>query len=98
MKRVLIGGMQHETNMFNPALTGLEAFRIRGLFFGDEIVAKRRGTNTEAGGFIDSLEKHGIEIVPSALGEANRQGNHDNPPEEQDLLHNFGMRGTRKVF
>ncbi len=70
MKRVLIGGMQHETNMFNPALTGLDEFRIRGLFFGDDIVAKRRGTNTETGGFIDSLEKNGIEIVPSALGVA----------------------------
>jgi microcystin degradation protein MlrC len=70
MKRVLIGGMRHETNMFNPVPIGLEEFRIRELFFGDEIIAKRSNTNTEAGGFIDALKKHGIEIVPSALGSA----------------------------
>ncbi len=74
MKRVLIGGMQHETNMFNPTLTGLDQFRIRSLFFGEEIVARRRGTNSEAGGFIDSLERMGLEIVPSALGVAMPSG------------------------
>lgn len=70
MKRVLIGGMRHETNMFNPELTGLDAFRHRELFFGDEIIAKRRNTNSEAGGFIESLERNGIEIISSALGGA----------------------------
>ncbi|MFA6471618.1 MAG: M81 family metallopeptidase [Candidatus Latescibacterota bacterium] len=74
MKRVMIGGMVHETNMFNPVLTGLEEFRVRGLFYGDEILSKRSGTNTETGGFINSLEKLGIEIVPSALGNAMPSG------------------------
>jgi microcystin degradation protein MlrC len=66
----MIGGMRHETNMFNPIKTGLEEFQLRELFYGDEIIAKRRNTNTEAGGFIDALERHGIGIVPSALGSA----------------------------
>ncbi len=70
MKRVMIGGMSHETNMFNPVPIGLDEFRIRGLFFGDDIIAKRRGTNSEAGGFIESLEQNGIGIVSSALGSA----------------------------
>ncbi len=70
MKRVMIGGMRHETNMFNPAPIGIEEFRIRELFFGDEIIAKRSNTNTEAGGFIEALNRFGIGIVPSALGSA----------------------------
>lgn len=70
MKRVMIGGMSHETNMFNPVPIGLEEFRIRGLYFGEEIVEKRRNTNSEAGGFIESLERNGIGIVPSAYGHA----------------------------
>jgi microcystin degradation protein MlrC len=68
MKRVMIGGMRHETNMFNPVVTGLKEFRARELFYGDEIIARRRGTNTETGGFIDALDQLGLEIVPSAMG------------------------------
>jgi microcystin degradation protein MlrC len=74
MKRVMIGGLRHETNLFNPVPTTLEDFRIRELFYGDEIVAKRRGTNTEAGGFIDALDRNGIGIVPAALGSAMPSG------------------------
>ncbi|MFC1552810.1 M81 family metallopeptidase [Candidatus Latescibacterota bacterium] len=70
MKRVMVGGMMHETNTFNPFSCGLEKFRLKALFFGDEIYSGRRGTNTEIGGFIGSLESHGIEIVPSAFAEA----------------------------
>ncbi|MBT4485751.1 MAG: M81 family metallopeptidase [Candidatus Latescibacteria bacterium] len=66
MKRVLVGSMLHETNTFNPMLTDLEEFRIRGLLFGDEILEKRRNTGTEMGGFIETLEEKNIEIVPSA--------------------------------
>jgi len=65
MKRVLIGSILHETNMFNPFLTGLEEFRVRGLFFGDEVIEKRRNTETEIGGFINILEQNGVEIIPT---------------------------------
>lgn len=65
MKRVMIGCFQHETNMFNPKLTDLAEFKIRDLLYGDEIIAKRRNTGTEAGGFIDVLSKNDVEIVPS---------------------------------
>ena len=70
MKRVMIGGMQHETNMFNPTLTGLDEFKLRGIFYGDDIIRHRRNTNTETGGFISILEAKGIEIVPSIMGAA----------------------------
>ena len=61
----MIGGFLHETNEFNPIRTDLESFRIRELLYGDEVVAKRRNTATEVGGFIEVLEKRGVEIVPS---------------------------------
>ena len=68
MKRVIIGGIQHETNMFNPTPTDLEAFRLRKILYGDDILRERRNTNTEAGGFIEMLESEGIEPSPSILG------------------------------
>jgi len=68
MKRIMIGGMQHETNMFNPEVTDLEAFKLRTILYGDDIMQERRNTNTEAGGFIEILESEGIEPVPSILG------------------------------
>ncbi len=66
----MIGGMLHETNTFNPYLCRLEHFRQKALLFGHDIISVRRGTNTEIGGFIESLESHGIHIVPSAFAEA----------------------------
>lgn len=68
MKRVMIGCFQHETNMFNPKLTDLAEYKIRDLLYGDEIIAKRRNTGTEVGGFIDVLSQNDVEIVPSVYG------------------------------
>ncbi|MCE5250690.1 M81 family metallopeptidase [bacterium] len=74
MKRIMIGGMLHESNMFSPVLTDLEAFRLRQIFYGEEMIGGRRNTNTEVGGFIDVLEKSGIEMAPSILGAAMPSG------------------------
>ncbi|MCE5250691.1 M81 family metallopeptidase [bacterium] len=65
MKRVIIGAVLHETNMFNPQLTGIREFGIQGLFTGNDVLTKRRGTATELGGFIDVLGKNGAEIIPT---------------------------------
>lgn len=37
MKRVMIGGIMHETNTFNPELTTPKKFAQRALFHGDEM-------------------------------------------------------------
>ena len=74
VKRVLIGGFLHESNTFNPVLTGRENFRRNELYFGDEILRFRRNSKTEIGGFIDILENGGIEIVPSVLASATPGG------------------------
>ena len=42
MKRVMIGGMRHESNMFNPVPTDLEAFKLRNTLYSDEIIEQRR--------------------------------------------------------
>ena len=70
MKRVMIAGFKHETNMFNPFPTTLDDFIIRGVLYGDEIIEKRRNTNTEAGGSIGFLEENDVEIISSVLGSA----------------------------
>ncbi len=70
MKRVLIGGISHETNTFNPHPTDLAAFQQRGLYSGDELIARRRGTNTEIGGMIAGLEERGLGIAPAIFGAA----------------------------
>ncbi|MGM0401005.1 MAG: M81 family metallopeptidase [Chloroflexota bacterium] len=74
MKRVMIGGIMHETNTFNPEPTTLREFKQRALFYGDEMIAKRRGTNTELGGFIERLEEDEAEIVPSMFANARPSG------------------------
>lgn len=70
LKRVMIGGFLHETNTFNPFPTDLENFQRKEFLRGGEIITRRRGTNTETGGFITSLENYGVEIVPSILATA----------------------------
>ncbi|MHB9030340.1 MAG: M81 family metallopeptidase, partial [Candidatus Latescibacterota bacterium] len=62
---MMIGCFAHETNEFNPNRTGLHEFRIRELLSGDEVIAKRRNTGTELGGFIAALERSGVEMIPS---------------------------------
>jgi len=64
-KKVMIGGFSHETNTHNPFPTTLNDFIKRGVLYYDDIIAKRRGTNSCVGGFIDVLEKNDVEIVPS---------------------------------
>ncbi|MFC1509747.1 M81 family metallopeptidase [Candidatus Omnitrophota bacterium] len=67
MKRVMIGGMMHETNMFNPILTSLDDYKLRGILNGEDMIRERRNTNTEISGFIDVLDASGIEIIPSTI-------------------------------
>ena len=74
MKRVMIGGMLHETNTFNPFSTGLDKFKSRELFYGDETIIKRNNTNTEVGGFIKGLQNNNIEILPAVLASAMPSG------------------------
>jgi microcystin degradation protein MlrC len=63
--RTAIGGISHETSTFAPTPTTLRDFETGlGLFRGNDIVARFRGTNNGTGGFIAGAERHQFDLVP----------------------------------
>lgn len=63
--RIATGGISHETSTFAPTPTALHDFETGfGLFRGDALLARFRGTNNCTGGFIDGALRHGFELVP----------------------------------
>lgn len=63
--RIAFGGISHETSTFAPSPTTLRDFESGlGLFRGEEIIERFRGTNNCSGGFIAGAEKHGFHLVP----------------------------------
>ncbi len=71
MKRVIVGGISHETSTFTPVATTLQSYLERFLLRGGEILEVLRGTNTPIGGFIDGAAQHGFELIPTLFAEAN---------------------------
>lgn len=69
MKRVIVGGISHETSTFTPVATTLESYEDRFLVRGPAILEAFRGTNTTIGGYIDGAEKYGFELVPTLMAE-----------------------------
>ncbi len=62
---IATGCIGHETNTFSSIPTSLDDFKIqRSYHIGDEIISAFRQTSTITGGFIESSEKLGIQIVP----------------------------------
>jgi len=63
--RIAIGEVSHETSTLAKTLTTIADFKSGfGLFRGQEIIERFRGTNICTGGFIDGAETHGFELVP----------------------------------
>ncbi len=63
--RIATGCIGHETNTFSSIPTSLDDFKLqRSYHIGDEIISTFRQTSTITGGFIESSEKLGIQIVP----------------------------------
>lgn len=63
--RIAAGGISHETSSFAPTPTTLHEFEHGfGLFRGQAMLERFRGTNNCTGGFIDGADKHGFELVP----------------------------------
>jgi microcystin degradation protein MlrC len=58
-----ISGFSHETVSFWPGVTDLKAFE-RTALYGEDVIKKRRGTNSSLGGFLDICEPAGIELYP----------------------------------
>lgn len=73
MKRVIVGGISHETSTFTPVATTLQSYHERFLLRGNKILDVLRGTNTPIGGFIDGAAKYGFELIPTFFAEAAHQ-------------------------
>lgn len=66
MKRILVAGMHHESNCFNPIVASENDFRV---LRGDELFKNRTKTNSLSG-IIDTLEEAGYEIIPTLTANA----------------------------
>ena len=74
--RIATGCIGHETNTFSSVPTSLNEFKFqRSYHIGDEIISTFRQTSTITGGFIESSEKLGIQIVPLLWTFATPSGN-----------------------
>jgi microcystin degradation protein MlrC len=62
--RIAIGGIVQESNSFSPVPGSWLHFPPEQLLRGDELIAGRAGTRTEAGGAIDVAQRRGVELVP----------------------------------
>ncbi len=63
--RIAIGGISHESSSFAKSRTTVRDFETGfGLFRGEAITDRFRGTNICTGGFLAGAEQHGFEPVP----------------------------------
>eukprot|EP01051_Picozoa_sp_SAG22_P015701 SAG22_NODE_2091_length_3027_cov_1.473702_1_plen_738_part_00 len=74
LPKVLTVCFNHETNTFSSTPTTLDDFKFRGLLTGEDIAAAYRGTSTELGGFIDTAEEVGVQLVHTVYARAQPAG------------------------
>ncbi|MFN0195297.1 MAG: M81 family metallopeptidase [Planctomycetaceae bacterium] len=84
MKRVVIGGISHETSTFTPVPTTLESYHERFLVRGAEMIKVFENTNTPIGGYIDGARKHRFELIPTLMAEA-----HTSAPTPRKVFDGF---------
>ena len=60
-KRVLVAGMAHESDSFNPIVAGADDFPV----FRGEDMLRRRVENDATTGILDTLEAKGYELIPA---------------------------------
>jgi microcystin degradation protein MlrC len=64
--RIIIGGMNHESNTLNPIITGPEDFTV---FYGDDI-GRNPPPSYAITGIVKTLQQEGCEFVPTVLARA----------------------------
>lgn len=64
MMRVGLLGIQHESNTFHPEPTELRDFQAQIFTQGEDVRRKFAGAHHEVTGFLQGLEKNGIEAMP----------------------------------
>ncbi|MDR2398230.1 MAG: M81 family metallopeptidase, partial [Spirochaetaceae bacterium] len=65
--RILTGGMNHESNTFNPIITGPQDFVV---FYGEEILRAGLVPGYASTGIIHALHEAGCALVPTVLARA----------------------------
>ena len=65
--RILIGGMNHESNTLNPIITGEEDFVV---YRGKEILNNVLPPNSAAAGIIKTLREADVEVIPTIVARA----------------------------
>jgi microcystin degradation protein MlrC len=73
-RRIAIGGIAHETNLFSTAPTDFEQFRQRVLIGGRDLLAGFAGTRTVIGGFLDGIAATGATAIPLRFASATPGG------------------------
>ncbi len=69
-KRVAMGMISHETNVFSPVQTPLQAWKDRSFAIGHEILAHYSGTKSSIGAFMEIGQQHGWEMIPTLCASA----------------------------
>lgn len=72
--RIAIGQFMEESNTFVRQRADLEHFRATQLLYGEEVVARLRGTRAEVGGFLDVLGPAGVDVIPTVAANAVSSG------------------------
>ncbi|MDR2418873.1 MAG: M81 family metallopeptidase [Treponema sp.] len=65
--RIVVGGMNHESNTLNPIITGEDDFVV---FYGDEVLSKGASPYHSSTGIIKTLTEAGCFLVPTVLARA----------------------------
>ncbi len=73
MKQILVAGMHHESNSFNPGVAGEPDFRV---IRGEDLFKTRTKTNSLSG-IIDTLKEAEYEIIPTLTANAVPNGEVD---------------------
>lgn len=73
-RRVAIGGLAHETNLFSNVPTDFEQFGQRVLIGGRDLLTGFAGTRTVIGGFLDGITATGATAIPLLYASATPGG------------------------
>ena len=71
---VYVGGLEHETNTYATAVTGLTTRRDFHEVVGDALVARHAQARTPLGGFIAAARELNVKIVPGVFFHAEPSG------------------------
>lgn len=64
-RRIAIGQISHETNVFSPIPTPLQAWKDRGFALGQDIITKLKGSKSAIGAFLEVADQNGWEVIPT---------------------------------